>query len=705
MVIAETKGLIFKNSVGYCHRSDGAKLLCEVIRIRGKLADLQVFEETRGLRVGDEVTFQEEMLSLTLGPGLLGQVYDGLQKPLPQLAEKAGYFLNPGTLVVPLDPERMWEWTPKVEPGDIVFAGDSLGTVPEGIFKHPIMVPFGWRGEFRVESVVKPSQYPIEEKIAVLADPEDRKRVVKMQQNWPVKRPLCIAKRRLMPTEPLVTRIRIIDSMYPIVLGGTYCIPGPFGAGKTVLQQITSRNAEVDIVILTACGERAGEIVDTIREFPKLEDPRTGQSLMERTIIVCNTSAMPVAARDASVYTGITLAEYYRQAGLNVLLLADSTSRWAQAMREISGRLEEIPGEEAFPAYLESRIAGFYERAGVIQLRDGRKASVTIGGTVSPAGGNFDEPVTQATLKVVGAFHGLSRERSDARRYPAIDPLESWSKYTGIIEPEKVERVRALLQRGDEVRQMITVVGEEGTTIEDFTIMLKTEFFDSSYLQQNAFDEIDGTTTRERQRFVFDRVLEVLDLDFEFKDKDEARQVMIKIGNLFRDWNYAPWDDSVLPETEGKPGQSEGKSHIKGSKKTAGTPKNDAPSDKEGTEAAKRKGNDTKIGKKGEDRGDFKTILGKIDAFVKARSGASANSRDGESEKPKEGDQPIEADEREHKHRKAERKRKREEVQKSRLPQKVKSVRTKARPKSRRTLLGQKTDEDEDTSNKKDGRQ
>ena len=345
-----------------------------------------------------------------------------------------------------------------------------------------------------------------------------------------------------MPVEPLVTRVRIIDSMFPVVKGGTYCIPGPFGAGKTVLQQITSRHAEIDIVIIAACGERAGEVVETIREFPKLTDPRTGKSLMERTIIICNTSAMPVAAREASVYTAASLGEYYRQMGLNVLLLADSTSRWAQAMREVSGRLEEIPGEEAFPAYLESRIAGFYERAGQLELNDGTLGSLTIGGTVSPAGGNFEEPVTQGTLKVVGAFHGLSRARSDARRYPAIDPLDSWSKYTGIIDTAKVVRMSNLLRRGSEVAQMMTVVGEEGTSVDDFTIMVKADLFDNCYLQQNAFDDVDAATPSERQTFVFDKILEVADLDFDFADKNVARSVLVQANDLFRNWNYAALD-------------------------------------------------------------------------------------------------------------------------------------------------------------------
>ena len=542
LVIAETNGRVIQNSVGFCHRDDGAKLLSEVIRIRGRVADLQVFEETRGLKVGDQVEFQEEMLSVTLGPGLLGQIYDGLQNPLPRLAEKIGFFLMPGNYIPGLRTDINWDFTPTVQPGDTVNAGDTVGTVPEGIFTHRIMVPFTLKGKLTVESVVGPGQYTVDKEVAVLKDSNGQSSPMTMQQNWPVKVALNVSKKRLLPVEPLVTQVRIIDSMFPIVRGGTYCIPGPFGAGKTVLQQITSRYAEVDIVIVAACGERAGEVVETLREFPKLIDPRTGKTLMERTIIICNTSAMPVAAREASVYTAATLGEYYRQMGLNVMLLADSTSRWAQAMREVSGRLEEIPGDEAFPAYLESRIAGFYERAGILELNDGSLGSLTIGGTVSPAGGNFEEPVTQGTLKVVGAFHGLSRARSDARRYPAIDPLDSWSKYVGIIDTAKVEKIRELLHRGNEVSQMMTVVGEEGTSVEDFTIMLKAEFFDNVYLQQNAFDEVDAATPAERQKFVFGKVIEIVDLDFEFDDKDFARRTIVQVTDLFRNWNFAASD-------------------------------------------------------------------------------------------------------------------------------------------------------------------
>jgi len=585
MVVAQTQERVVKNAVGYCVRGDGTKLLCEVIRVRGDSVDLQIFEETRGLRVGDHVEFQEEMLSAVLGPGLLGQIYDGLQNPLPQLSEKVGFFLEPGNYIHALDTERTWDWTPKAQTGAVVQAADTLGSVPESIFEHNIMVPFGWEGQYTVQSIAEQGSYPITKEIATLTDSSGNAHAVTMEQSWPVKRPLCVAKRRLLPTKPLVTSVRIVDSMFPIVQGGTYCIPGPFGAGKTVLQQITSRHAHVDVVVITACGERAGEVVDTIREFPQLQDPRTGRTLMERTIIICNTSAMPVAARDASVYTGMTLAEYYRQIGLNVLLLADSTSRWAQAMREISGRLEEIPGEEAFPAYLESRIANFYERAGSVEFRDKRIASVTIGGTVSPAGGNFDEPVTQATLKVVGAFHGLSRSRSDARRYPAIDPLDSWSKYVGIIDPKKVEKINSMLRRGDEIRQMMTVVGEEGTPVEDFAIMLKAEFFDSAYLQQNAFDEVDAATSVDRQMFVFDKILEVVEADFDFKDKDEARSTLKKISSMFINWNYAPWDESVIPESE----------------------RQDEPLDKS---AAKDEG--------ATERGDFKQILGQIDQYIQS---------------------------------------------------------------------------------------
>ncbi|MFH1310521.1 MAG: V-type ATP synthase subunit A, partial [Candidatus Omnitrophota bacterium] len=484
---------IIQNEVAYV-LSQGKRYKAEVIKITGSNAFLQVFEYTKGIKVGDAVEFSGEMLSVQLGPGLLSQIYDGLQNPLLALAEEFGLFLPVGVEIDALNAEQKWEFTSIAQKGEKVTGGTILGMVPEGIFEHKIMVPFGLKEEYTIERIAKKGTYSIEDEIAVIKDAQGNEQKITMMFNWPVKIPIDAYAEKLQPKDPMVTKIRVIDTLFPIAKGGTYCIPGPFGAGKTVLQQITSRYAEVDIVIIAACGERAGEVVETLKEFPKLTDPRTGKSLMERTIIICNTSSMPVAARESSVYTAATLAEYYRQMGLDVLLLADSTSRWAQAMREISGRLEEIPGEEAYPAYLESRIASFYERAGVVKLYNGQIGSLTIGGTVSPAGGNFEEPVTQGTLKVVGAFHGLSRERAEARKYPSVDPLESWSKYRGILSAEQVQKVKAFLTKGDAVSQMMKVVGEEGTSLEDFVIFLKSDFFDNVYLQQNGFDKVDAAT-------------------------------------------------------------------------------------------------------------------------------------------------------------------------------------------------------------------
>lgn len=551
MVTVEAQGDVYMNEVAYVSCA-GKKLKSEVIRVRGRLAEMQVFEMSRGIGVGDEVEFTAELLSVRLGPGLLGQVYDGLQNPLPGLAERCGFFLERGVYLSPLDEERRWEFTPAAAAGDTVTAGDALGTVPEGIFRHRVMVPFSLRGSYRVAAVAAAGLYRVNDRVAELEDESGARLPVAMNFSWPVKRPVTCYRERLRPREPLVTKIRIIDTFIPVARGGTYCIPGPFGAGKTVLQQVTSRNADVDIVVIAACGERAGEVVETLREFPKLPDPRTGRTLMERTIIICNTSSMPVAAREASVYTAITLAEYYRQMGLNILLLADSTSRWAQALREMSGRLEEIPGEEAFPAYLESVIASFYERAGLVRLRDGGSGSITIGGTVSPAGGNFDEPVTQSTLKVVGAFHGLSRERSDARKYPAIHPLESWSKYPGVIDTAASAYARDILVRGNEVGQMMKVVGEEGTTLEDYELYLKGEFIDSVYLQQDSFDPVDAAVPPERQRHLFGQLLRVLSARFDFGGKEMARFFFNQLRQKFLDYNGAEWQGEEFLRLEGE---------------------------------------------------------------------------------------------------------------------------------------------------------
>ena len=549
MVTIEFEGSVSMNEVGYVN-VDGKKLRGEIIRIRGNKAQMQIFEMTQGIKAGDTVDLIGDLLCAELGPGLLGQTFDGLQNPLPLVAEKAGFFLERGVYVDSLPRDKKWDWTPTAKPGDKVVRGDSIGSVPEGPFTHKILVPFDLLGMYTVKSVTPAGSYTIEDTVAVVTDEKGKDHQLKMAFKWPVKRAVDCYAERLAPSEPMVTQVRLIDTFYPVSKGGTYCIPGPFGAGKTVLQHTTSRNADVDIVIIAACGERAGEVVETIKEFPELKDPRTGRSLMERTIIICNTSSMPVASREASVYTSVTLAEYYRQMGLHVLLLADSTSRWAQALREMSGRLEEIPGEEAFPAYLESYIAAFYERAGIVRLRDGSTGSVTIGGTVSPAGGNFEEPVTQATLKVVGAFHGLSRERSDARKYPAIDPIISWSKYKSVLPEEWVAYARKVFLVGVEVNQMMKVVGEDGTTTEDYIEYLKSEFLDAVYMQQNSFDEIDAAVSVERQKYTFAKVLTVLGSDFELADKDTARNFFNQMRQKFIDWNYSLWNSDKFKDAE-----------------------------------------------------------------------------------------------------------------------------------------------------------
>ena len=544
-------GAVALNEIGYALLGE-TRLMCEIVRIRGRVADMQVFEDTVGLSAGCKVEFTGGLLSIELGPGLLKQIFDGLQNPLPGLAEQYGFFLQRGKYMHALPRDAKWAFTPVAKPGDVVRAGDTLGTVPEGVFTHRIMVPFGLKGRYTVKDVAPAGDYTVEQDVATLVGEDGSETKAQMMQRWPVKVPISCFAERLRPEKTMVTQIRTIDTFFPVALGGTYCIPGPFGAGKTVLQQTTSRFAQVDIVIYAACGERAGEVVEMLREFPELPDPRTGRTLMDRTIIICNTSSMPVAAREASVYTAATLAAYYRQMGLDVLMLADSTSRWAQALREQSGRLEEIPGEEAFPAYLESVVASFYERAGRVRLNDGTIGSVTIGGAVSPAGGNFDEPVTQATIKVVGAFHGLSRARSDARRYPAIDPLDSWSKYPGVCDPALVAGARAVLRKGSDVGQMMKVVGEEGTSLEDFVLYLKAELLDAAYLQQDSFNDVDAACSAERQRHVFGVLCEVLDAPMSFPSQDEARAFFHRLTQTMRDWNVTAWDSDDFRAGEAK---------------------------------------------------------------------------------------------------------------------------------------------------------
>lgn len=549
MITVEFDTSVTQNEVGYVVLGE-KRLKCEVIRVKGDTADLQVFESTSGLRVGDKVQFTDELLSVELGPGLLTKVFDGLQNPLNELAKKSGLFLERGVYMDPLDREAKWDFTPMAKVGDQFKAGDYIGYVPEGIYTHYICFPFDLHGEWEIKSISEAGKYTIEEVIATAENKKGEKRNITMLQKWPVKFPINAYKEKLLPEEPLITQQRIIDTFFPVATGGTFCTPGPFGAGKTVLQHAISQHAQTDIVIIAACGERAGEVVEILEEFPELEDPRTGKSLLDRSIIVCNTSSMPVAAREASVYTAITLSEYYRQLGLNTLLLADSTSRWAQALREMSGRLEEIPGEEGFPAYLESVIASFYERAGLVKLNNDSLGSVTIGGAVSPAGGNFEEPVTQATLKVVGAFLGLSRERAEARRYPSIDPLDSWSHYKSIVSGESLKKAKETLVKGNEINQMMKVVGEEGTSTEDYVTYQKSELLDSVYLQQNTFDEVEGATDKNRQQYIFDKIIKILDAKFHFSDKESARKFFMELRQLCIDLNYQKMDSDRFKELE-----------------------------------------------------------------------------------------------------------------------------------------------------------
>lgn len=526
-----------------------SKLKAEVLEIAGKEAKLQVFEDTREISCDTPVEFTGTLLEAELGPGLLSNIFDGLQNPLEDIANKTGYFLPKGFLGTALNREKRWEFLPLAKVGQTLQRGGSLGMVMENRFQHIIMVPFSSFGQYRITWVAPKDQYTIDEVIAKGVDERGDEHSFTMLQKWPIKNQL-IEGMKVRPTKMMDTGCRIIDTQFPVMKGGTFCTPGPFGAGKTVLQHHLAKFSSVDIVIVVACGERAGEVVEVVREFPHLVDPHTGESLMKRTVIICNTSSMPVAAREASVYLGITLAEYYRQMGLHVLVLADSTSRWAQAMREMSGRLEEIPGEEAFPAYLASRIASFYERSGVVVTEGARSGSVTIGGAVSPAGGNFEEPVTQATLAVVGAFLGLSRERSDSRRYPAIDPLISWSKFTTPVAHELadkmpewgriVEKAAKVLRDGDDVKKRMEVIGEEGISMEDMVTYLKSELYDFCYLQQNSFDKEDCYCPLERQMASLSLIGRILEQHFHFKTHDEARAFFLALQNRLKNLNYLP---------------------------------------------------------------------------------------------------------------------------------------------------------------------
>jgi V/A-type H+-transporting ATPase subunit A len=543
----EFEGNIRQGEVAMVNLEGGVSLKGEVIEIVGNQAKIQVFEDTRGTEYHTPVEFTNQLLEAELGPGLLTSIFDGLQNPLEEVAKEAGLFLPRGIYLAPLDRSQKWDYEPVARVGDVLVRGGTLGTTLETRFRHHIMVPFNRFGRYTLTWVISPGAYNVDTVVAKAKDEQGNELQFTMVQRWPIKIPLMQGE-KIKPTKMMDTGERIIDTQFPLMKGGTFCTPGPFGAGKTVLQHHLSKYSSVDVVIVVACGERAGEVVEVLREFPHLIDPHTNESLMLRTVIICNTSSMPVAARESSIYMGITIGEYYRQMGLDVLVLADSTSRWAQALREMSGRLEEIPGEEAFPAYLSSRIAEFYERSGVIALQNGDEGSITIGGAVSPAGGNFEEPVTQSTLAVVGAFLGLSRERSDSRRYPAIDPLISWSKYVKEVGKEledklpgwshMVKRADDILVKGNEIGNRMEVVGEEGTAIDDMVTYLKSELYDFSYLQQNAFDKEDAYCPLPRQIDLFKLVNLIFDKSFHFTTHDEARQFFLTLQNQIKNMNF-----------------------------------------------------------------------------------------------------------------------------------------------------------------------
>tara|TARA_R110002049_G_scaffold1113_2_gene8209 strand:- start:15354 stop:17099 length:1746 start_codon:yes stop_codon:yes gene_type:complete len=549
--IITTEGAIMNGEVAYIQIEDGKRLKAEVIDVKpNKTAYLQVFEDTSWMKVGDLVEFTGLPLAVKLGPGILGSVTDGLQNPLYELA-KIEWFLERGLEVDALDNTQKWHFTPSINKGDTVTGSSVLGAVPEKIFEHKIFVPFSLHGDYTVDHIVKEGDYTVDEVIAIISDTHGNKTELKMAFEWPVKTAMPFHKRSV-PEKSLSTGIRILDALFPIAYGGTACNPGPFGAGKTVLQHSLARHSQADVVIIAACGERAGEAVEVFKDFPELIDPRTGKSLMDRTYIVGNTSSMPVAAREASVYLATTVGEYYRKQGLNVLILADSTSRWAQALRETSGRKEEIPGPEAFPMYISTLISAFYDRAGVEILSDGSTGSLSIIGTVSPAGGNFDEPVTQATLLSTGAFWGLSRALSDARKYPAIDRIDSNSKYPSLLNQDEVAFLLQLLRDGKTIASNILLMGEKGITDETYIRYQKAELLDAIFLQQNSFHEVDGVTNPDRLRAMYDMIRDIIDTPVGITGKTEIRSHFNFIRQAFLDWNYLKPNDEAFDKQKTK---------------------------------------------------------------------------------------------------------------------------------------------------------
>lgn len=559
LVMVEISGPVAQNEICFIQLKQ-ERLMAEVIKVMGKVAYVQVFESTRGLQTGSHVEFEGHMLEATLGPGILSRNYDGLQNDLDKME---GIFLKRGDYTDPLDRVRLWSFKPLAKAGDQVQAGDWLGEVNENDQPHKIMVPFKMKGIYTVKQVAQAGDYTVDHKIAVVADSEGNDVELTMVQKWPVKKAVNVYKEKPRPFRLLETGVRCMDTLNPITEGGTGFIPGPFGTGKTVLQHAISKQAEADIVIIAACGERANEVVEVFTEFPELEDPRTGKKLIERTIIIANTSNMPVAAREASVYTAMTIGEYYRNMGLKVLLMADSTSRWAQALREMSNRLEELPGPDAFPMDLSAIISNFYSRAGYVFLNNGKSGSITFIGTVSPAGGNLKEPVTESTRKAARCFYGLNQSRADSKRYPAIDPIDSYSKYLEYPEVQKsleenvgdkwlphVLKAKDVLLRGKEAMEQINILGDDGVPIEFHETFWKSELIDFVILQQDAFDKIDSSTPMSRQQYMLNRVLDVVDRKFSFNHFEEVGTYFKEVINEFKQMNYSEFQSERFDEHE-----------------------------------------------------------------------------------------------------------------------------------------------------------
>ena len=555
LVTVLVDGPVAENEICFIDLS-GVKMMAEVIKVNGKYASVQVFESTRGLRGGDKVEFEGRMLQVTLGPGLLSSVYDGLQNDLTTMES---VFLKRGEYTDPLDHEKLWDFTPIAQPGDKVIAADWLGEVKEGWLPHKIMVPFSFQGTYTVKSVVPAGQYNIDTVIAVLTGADGEDVNVTMTQKWPVKVAIKGYKEKPRPNRIMETGVRVIDTLNPIAEGGTGFIPGPFGCGKTVLQHAIAKQGDADVIVMAACGERANEVVEIFTEFPELIDPHTGRHLMERTTIICNTSNMPVAAREASVYTAMTLCEYYRAMGLKCLLLADSTSRWAQALREMSNRMEELPGADAFPVDLSAIISNFYARAGMVVLNNGQTGAVTFIGTVSPAGGNLKEPVTESTKKAARCFYALEQNRADQKRYPAVSPLDSYSKYLEYPEIEayldetvepgwvgKVKTAKNIIRRGKEASEQINILGDDGVPMSYHVNFWKSELVDFVILQQDAFDAIDALCPIERQRYMLDLVLNLCDREYEFEDFEKCRTFFKDLINVLRQMNYSEFQSEAF---------------------------------------------------------------------------------------------------------------------------------------------------------------